>query len=427
MSRLHIAMFTNTYLPFTNGITRSVNSFRQAMVEELDHNVFIFAQGVSEHDYEDKEPFIYRYPSLDIPFEKYPLTIPVSRFVKKLMPSLKLDVIHAHHPAPMGIEAANYAKDLDLPLVFTHHTRYQEYNHYLGLPEDVSVRIIESWIADYMQQCQHIIVPSKSIRQMIEQTYGLRQRMTVIPTGIETKPYKEADRSLRQKFNWGDDTVLISVGRMAEEKNWPTLLDAAKIVFAQRPQARLLLLGDGPARHDLEKYAAKLGIGNRVTFTGNVPFNDVPKYLKAADLFCFASVTETQGLVTLEAMAAGLPVVCVDATGTSDAVDDGVQGLLTPNDSQALAAGIERMLADKALYGQFQEAAVIQAAKFDIVTLAQQMTDVYAQAKEDKQAGLSVQMDEKKKIFKVDWKKPFAKIESEIAKLERKIVKIGSS
>ena len=105
MKRLHVGMFTNTYLPFTNGITRSVHSFRAAMVDDLGHNVFVFAQGAD--DYEDKEPFVFRYPSLEIPFQKYPLTIPVSRFVNRLVPTLKLDVCHAHPPAPMGSEAAH--------------------------------------------------------------------------------------------------------------------------------------------------------------------------------------------------------------------------------------------------------------------------------------------------------------------------------
>lgn len=424
MSRMHIGMFTNTYLPFTNGITRSILSFRQALEAELGHNVFIFAQGAD--DYEDKEPFVFRYPKLEIPFQKYPLTIPVSRFVDRLLPRLKLDVIHAHHPAPMGTEAARHARHLKCPLVFTHHTYYQEYGHYLGLSEEMSRRVIESWIADYMKQCQHIVAPSPSIAQMIEQTYGLHDRLTVIPTGIDTKPYLAADgRDMRQRQGWNDDTVLISVGRMAEEKNWPTLLEAAAVVFARRQKTRLVLLGDGPAKSDLEKYAQKLGIAERVTFMGNVPFDDVPAYLKAADLFCFASVTETQGLVTLEAMAAGLPVAAVAATGTSDAVEHNVEGLLTPNESQALATAVEQILTDEALYHRLQAATAVKAAQFDIVTLAHKMTDIYHQAIEDKLAGRAMQMDEKKSIFKVDWKKPLELIEEKIAELENMVMKIG--
>ncbi|HUM69166.1 MAG TPA: glycosyltransferase, partial [Chloroflexota bacterium] len=221
-------------------------------------------------------------------------------------------------------------------------------------------------------------------------------------------------RAFRQQLNWGDDTILISVGRLADEKNWPTLLDAVAMLFARQPHVRLVLLGDGPARHDLEKYSEELGIADRVTFTGNVPFDDVPSYLKAADLFCFASVTETQGLVTLEAMAAGLPVVAVDATGTSDAVDHEVDGLLTPNDSAALAAAIERVLADQELGARLKEATAVKATKFDIITLSQQLVALYQQAIEDKQADRTIQMDEKKSIFNVDWRKPLSILEEKI-------------
>lgn len=422
MSRLHVAMFTNTYLPFTNGITRSIITFRQSLEQALGHNVFVFAQAAD--DYEDQEPFVFRYPSLEIPFQKYPLTIPISRFATRLLPSLKLDVIHAHHPAPMGAEAARHARELGVPLIFTHHTHYQEYGHYVGLPQETTKRVIESWIADYMGQCQHVVVPSESIRQMIEQTYGIHERLTVIPTGIDAAPYAAADgRGLRQEHGWQDETVLISVGRLAEEKNWPVLLEAAQQLFAQHQAVRLVLLGDGPARPELEKLAETLGITPRVTFMGNVPFADIPRYLKAADIFCFASTTETQGLVTLEAMAAGLPVVAVDAPGTSDIVTDEVDGLLTENSSTAVAEAIARVVADSTLYQQLKQGAAEKVPQFDADRLAQKLIDVYEQAKEDKKAGLAVQMDQKKSIFSVDWKKPFEKIEEKIAELEEMLVR----
>lgn len=422
MTRLHVAMFTNTYLPFTNGITRSIITFRQSLEQTLGHNVFVFAQAAD--DYQDQEPFVFRYPSLEIPFQKYPLTIPVSRFASRLLPSLKLDVIHAHHPAPMGAEAARHARELGVPLVFTHHTHYQEYGHYIGLPQETTKRVIESWIADYMGQCQHIVVPSESIRQMIEQTYGIHQRLTVIPTGIDATPYQNADgRGLRQQHGWQDETVLISVGRLAEEKNWPVLLEAAQQLFAQQEGLRLVLLGDGPARADLEALADELAIADRVTFMGNVPFADIPTYLKAADLFCFASTTETQGLVTLEAMAAGLPVVAVDAPGTSDIVSHEADGLLTANSSTAVAQAIQRLLADEQLYQQIKQGAAQKVTQFDADLLAKKLVSVYEQAKEDKKAGLAVQMDKKKSIFSVDWKKPFEKIEEKIAELEEIIAR----
>ena len=130
---MHIAHFTNTYRPVISGVVRSVSTFRQALVE-LGHNVFIFTQQAS--DYEDTEPFIFRYPALDLPvFHDFPSTIPLSPFVDRLLPHLKLDLIHTHHPVLLGQTAASKAEELDLPLIFTFHTRYREYSHYVPLSQ----------------------------------------------------------------------------------------------------------------------------------------------------------------------------------------------------------------------------------------------------------------------------------------------------
>jgi glycosyltransferase involved in cell wall biosynthesis len=150
-----------------------------------------------------------------------------------------------------------------------------------------------------------------------------------------------------------------------------------------------------------------LNVGGRIEFVGKVPFDEVPRYLKAADLFCFASVTETQGLVTMEAMAAGLPVVAVDATGTSDIVDNGVDGLLTANDSQALAEAIERVLADEDLRQRLRQAGTDKIKRFDMKVLAERLVEVYQQAIVDKRAGRAVVMDEQKPIFQINWQKFF--------------------
>lgn len=407
MNRMHIAHFTNTYLPFTNGVTRSVSTFRKALTAS-GHNVFVFAQEAS--GYKDKEPFIFRYPALELPVQDYPLAIPVSGFVDKLLPALKLDVIHAHHPALLGQVASRKAGDLDLPLVFTHHTRYQEYSHYAAaLPQELVKDVIQRWLADYMEHCQHVVVPSESIKQMLVKTYGIQERVTVVPTGIDLEVYQKADgRSLRQQHGWEESTVLISVGRLALEKNWRTLLAAVALVMERHNDVRLVLLGDGDDRKELATYSRELGIAGRVEFLGTVPFDEIPHYLKAADLFCFASTTETQGLVTLEAMAAGLPVVAVDATGTADAVEDGVDGILTPNDSQALGEAIERVLNHEDLQRRLREAVTAKVRQFDTSKQAERLVAVYHQAIADKKTGRFVLVDRQKPMFEImNWRKFF--------------------
>ena len=390
---MQIANFTNTYLPVINGVARSVSAYRKALTE-LCHNVFVFT--MDAEGYQDEEPFIFRYPTLKLSYPvKFPAVIPISPFADNLLPYLKLDVIHTHHPFLLGQTAASKAKELSLPLVFTFHTQYREYSHYVPLPQDVFQDFIkdaiENWLGEFMQKCQHIIVPTHSMRHILADTYGLEERVTVIPTGIDLRRFANANgEAVRAEQTWGEDTVLISAGRLAQEKNWETLLKAGALAMRTHPELRIVILGDGPQREDLQAFAQEAGIAERVTFLGEVPFEEVPAYLKAADLFGFASVTETQGLVTVEAMAAGLPVAAVDAVGTRDAVEDEKQGWLTENDSQALAEAILRLLENPDARQAFSQAALERAQTFDIQILAKHMLGVYQQAIEDKLAGLNV-------------------------------------
>ena len=387
MNPLRIAFFTNYYHPVVNGVVRSVAAFREILTKQ-GHIVFIFAQSANE--YRDDEPFIFRYPSLSLPLPVDIATvIPVSPFVDQLLPTLKLDVIHTHHPILLGQTAASKAADLNVPLVFTFHTQYWEYTHYVPFPQeaiqDFLKNAIHSWLRVFMQKCQHIVIPSESIKEILIRDYGLEDRYTVIPTGTDLKPFLRADgKTLRQSHGWQDDKVIVSIGRLAAEKNWETLLRAAAQVQAQHPYMRLVLIGDGPERQTLEALATELGIAERVSFTGQLPFEEVPTYLRAADLFSFASVTETQGLVTIEAMAAGLPVVAVDGSGTHDIVDHGKDGFLVENDSNALATAISEMLCNPQQMKQFSAYALKKAKKFDINRLGKKMVKVYEQAIQDK-------------------------------------------
>jgi glycosyltransferase involved in cell wall biosynthesis len=386
MDRLHLGYFTNTYLPVVSGVVRSVSEFRRALTE-AGHNVFVFAQHDSK--YEDREPFIFRYPSLDLPISvDIPAVIPVSPFIDRILPSLKLDVIHTHHPVLLGQTAAHNAQKLGLPLVFTFHSQYREYSNYVPLPQ-ASIQtfvknLIDDLLVDFLKLCNHVIVPSESMHKILVEDYGLEDCYSVIPTGIDLSLYQQADGdATRMGMGWQDDKVVISVGRLVQEKNFDTLLEACALAIKSHPELRLVLIGDGPERGVLEGYSRSLGIGANVEFLGKVSFSEVPYYLKAADCFGFASVTETQGLVTLEAIAAGLPVAAVDATGTSDIVRDGREGLMVENDSAALGGAIKSMFDQPDRLRKFGMTARERANSFDIRLQAERLVTVYHQAIED--------------------------------------------
>jgi len=385
---LHIAFFTNYYHPVVNGVVRSVASFRETLMKQ-GHNVFVFAQ--ADANYTDTEPFIFRYPSLPLPLGDISAALPVSPFVDQLLPSLKLDVIHTHHPILLGQTAARKAAEMGLPLVFTFHTQYWEYTHYVPFPQEAIQEFLKNaihkWLMDFMQKCQHIIIPSESMKEFLVREYGLEKNYTVIPTGTNLEPFLNADGdAVRKENSWQDETILISVGRLAPEKNWETLVRAFSKVYPKHKDLRLVLIGDGPARESLQTLATELGVSERVTFTGSVPFAEVPNYLKAADVFSFASITETQGLVTIEAMAAGLPVVSVDGSGTHDIVEPGKQGILVENDPDALAKGLDELLSDPHRIKRFSNGALKKAKTFDVNLLSKQVVRVYEQAIEDKKA-----------------------------------------
>jgi glycosyltransferase involved in cell wall biosynthesis len=384
---MHIANFTNTYLPVVSGVVRSIRSFRDELTRR-GHNVFIFAQ---EADYVDKDPFIFRYPSLNLPIGvDIPTAIPISSFMDHLFPAIKMDVIHTHHPFLLGQTAAIKAQELNLPLVFTFHTQYREYTHYVPFSaesiQDFLKTTVDHWLQDFMHRCQHIIIPSESMRERLVTEYGLKNRFTVIPTGIDLEAYRKANgEKIRKKRRWGKDTVMISVGRLALEKNWTMLLHATALVLKDHPEFRLVLIGDGPDKKNLEDLAKELGIKRRVTFPGQIRFAEISSYMKAADLFGFASITETQGLATLEAMGAGLPVVAVDASGTRDILKHGQQGYLVENNPEALAAGIKKLIKNPERMKKFAGAASKRAETFSIEKLTNKLLGVYEQAIRDKE------------------------------------------
>lgn len=388
---MRIAYFTNTYFPVISGVVQAVHTFRR-MLSQQGHNVFIFAQ--DGRGYQDQEPFVFRYPALTLPMHSnYPITLPISQKINWLLPTLKLDVIHSHHPFLLGAIAAKKASELAVPLVFTYHTRYQEYSHYVPLNQKLVKAMIKRHLSDYMQKCHHLIVSSRSSKEELANVYGVADQITVVPIGLDFSLWAATEgQPVRQARGWADDTVLISVGRLAKEKNWPTLLKAVAPILKTRPGTRFVLIGGGDERKSLEKLAQKLGIASQVEFTGALPHQQVIAHLKGADLFCFASVTETQGLVTIEAMAAGLPVVAVDATGTCDVVTHEGEGLLTPNEDTALSQAIGRVLDSPALRDRLAGAALRRAQTFNIETQACKLVAVYEQAREDQRAGRHVQV-----------------------------------
>ncbi|HBH46949.1 MAG: hypothetical protein A2445_03025 [Candidatus Jacksonbacteria bacterium RIFOXYC2_FULL_44_29] len=382
---MRIGYFTDTYLPATHGVAVSIESFRHKL-EAKGHEIYIYAP--QSPGYVDKNSRVTRFKSLKIienPELRYAFNLlPVKQSFLKLT-NFKLDLVHAQTPFSLGVLAKIFAERQLIPLIYTHHTHYPEYakayfREKILLPH--LAKVYSTWFANL---CDGVIAPSLAIKKMLK-GYGVKDKVPiyVLPTGIcvehfTKKVSAEAQLQLRHKLGIKPDAkVLISVGRIGKEKNFDFLLNAYREMRRLQPGLVLLLIGDGSYLPKLKENAKNLGISDSVIFTGLVPHDDIPKYYQMADLFLFASLTDTQGIVVLEAMAAGLPVVALKCDVFLDIIKSNHNGFLVNTASP-------RVFADKVLallktpkeYHQFVSAAVDTAKHFSEESVANRLISIY--------------------------------------------------
>lgn len=350
-----------------------------AELRRLGHWVTVFAPRMG--DYMDQDLGIIRVPSVRAPFSNLrryflmrPHLLREGRFLRALRP----DVIHTHTPFTAGLMGDLLAKRLDIPLFTTYHTLLTEYCHYLPFPQD-SLRWLAVEASRWMcNRCDGVIAPSHSIQTLLK-TYGVSKPIRVIPTGIDLALYNTAERlGARRAFGLPDDAVvLLYVGRVAKEKNLPFLFEVYRRLFQQDSRLLALIVGGGPELNAMRQLAFEMGIGERTVFAGMVSKADTPRYYACGDIFTFASVTETQGLVIAEALASGLPVVLVDAMGVTDMVKDGRDGFLSALDPDEYGRLVERLTRDNEMRGRMGLAAREEALRFSATEMARRLVGFY--------------------------------------------------
>lgn len=353
---MRLGVFTNNYLPLLGGVSTAVETLRR-YAEARGHEVYIFAPRYN--GYRDENPRVLRYPSIPAPTHPdFALPIPFSPGIAARIRGLDLDLLHAQHPFLLGQTARRLARRLARPLVFTYHTRYDKYAHYVPLNRAMVERKAVEWSTAFANQADLVIAPSGAIRTLLRE-HGVTRPIEVVPTGVEVSRYVPGDRTaVRRALGLAPAApLLLYVGRLDREKNVELLLWAFDRLAARGREARLVLVGRGSRQAALLRLARGLASGAAIHFVGPAPPDEVVRYYQAADLFVFASTTETQGLVITEAMAAGLPVVAVRAPGAEELVRDGVTGLLVPEDPAAFALAADTLLADEARRRDFGERA----------------------------------------------------------------------
>jgi glycosyltransferase involved in cell wall biosynthesis len=331
---MRIGMMADIYKPHVSGVTSYIE-LNKRMLENLGHEVFVFTFGGS--DYEDLEPNVIRSPGIPMAVKGYSFNLRYPRSVRALLQTM--DVVHVHHPFVSGTLALLYCKPKNIPVVFTNHTRYDLYAQaYMPVLADVVGDLaMGGYLPAFARQVDLVISPSAGMREVLIKS-GVDAPIDVVPNGINLEPFRQVVEPVnRAEMGFSDrDVLLIYIGRLAPEKNLEFLLQSFSAMLQAYPDAGLVLVGEGPARKEIDAKVRGLGIQGRVVFTGLVPYANIPRYLAAVDAFVTASVTEVHPFTIIEAMAAGRPVLGIRSPGVGDTVQDGRNGYLAAEEDLAV-------------------------------------------------------------------------------------------
>ncbi|MBM3449654.1 MAG: glycosyltransferase family 4 protein [Armatimonadetes bacterium] len=369
---MRIGFITDSYHPRISGVVISI-ALLAAQLRLRGHDVHVVAPRVV--GYEDDEPHVHRLPSLTVPaYPDFPIFRPDPRPFVEFAVRQRLDILHAHSPFLSGLLAEAASRRTGAKLFFSHHTRYSEYVHYLPwIPAKVARWLVNRRVRTFCARVDRVIAPSASVHRLLVAD-GVSAPIEVIPTGsvdLETiarlAPHARADAGIPPGV-----PLVLTASRLTPEKSAEDVLRA---VAEMDRRTWLIVLGGGPLARPLSDLAAALGIASRTRFLGDQPHEDVLRWMKAADLFLFASRTETQGMVVSEAMACGLPVVAVEAPGVDEAVRDGQTGrLVTP---AALGAVADELMRDAHARARMASEAVVAASAFGRGAIADRLLALY--------------------------------------------------
>ncbi len=359
---MRIALMTNNYKPIMGGVPISIERLARGL-EALGHEVTIFAptykeqqelkeNSMEEHPMEEEHSTenVFRYATCMKHFiGGIVLPNPFDIRIEKEFRQRTYDIIHVHHPMLIGRTAVHLSRKYHIPLVFTYHTRYEQYASCYTKGIVRLDKIMPLYLRRFLKHCNFAFAPTAGMQEYLtDRCHMPREAVGILPTGIEQGNFQvspDQALELRRQYSAEHKPLLLTVSRMAEEKNVSFLLESlARIKALYGKEFRMLMVGDGPDRKSLEQFSRQLGLEDSIIFTGAIPNERIPVYFKAADAFLFASKTETQGIVVLEAFAGATPVIAVKASGVEDLVDDGVNGILTGEDTEEYAARVTDFL-----------------------------------------------------------------------------------
>ena len=380
---MKIGIFTDTYTPDINGVVTSIVTLKDVL-ESMGHTVFVITNhSLSTTSYENK---VLRLPGLELKFlYGYTMSSPVHIAAMDIVRDMELDIIHVHTEFGVGLFARSVAKQLSIPMVSTYHTQYEDYTHYVNRlnlkgVETLSRKLVASMSRFYSKNVQIIISPSEKTKAMLMR-YDIRKEIQVIPTGIDLQRFKNVDvkavDDIKMEYGLGGKFVLTYMGRIAEEKSIDLAIDGFSLYYKDHKNSHFMIVGGGPSLEVLKDKVKNLGIEEAVTFVGPVKPDRVPAFYHASDAFVSASLTETQGLTYIEALACSLCVFARFDKPLEHIVLDGVSGFLF-EDAKQMAEKLEHFVnmseEDKEA---MKKNALDIVSTYDSITFGERILEVY--------------------------------------------------
>jgi 1,2-diacylglycerol 3-alpha-glucosyltransferase len=386
---MNIGFFTECWDPQINGVLTSMKNL-QFELTRRNNSIYIFAPRYK--NYQDTDPSIFRQCAVKYIFQpEFNFASLLKYKALRAARRHKLDLIHSHTEFSLGIIGARVARSLMLPFVMTFHTFWEYYSHYFMwdlLPQNLFKYILRL----LYKSTNYFIAPSQKVKSYLKNEMRVSAPVEVIPTGLDLDHFFQYNvtprmkQEFRHKYGLAkEDIVMLFVGRVGKEKSIDVLIRGLPAIKKKYPRIRLLVVGDGPGRSSLKKLARRMGVKQEVVFTGYIPWKHIPLVYKSSDVFTLASVSETQGLVTVEALASGLPVIVRDDPANLDIIEHGRYGLIfkTPGD---FARSVHTLLGNPGLRLGLQKKAQDASLKYSLEEFGKKVTEYYNWIIEDHMA-----------------------------------------
>jgi 1,2-diacylglycerol 3-alpha-glucosyltransferase len=390
---MKIGIFTDAYEPHISGVTTSIKMLKTAL-EKMHHEVFIVTANLDNNKfiYDDKNRIIY-LPGIKTGIYETKLTGIYSKKAMKIIKNWHLDVIHSQTEFGIGYFSRIVAKKLNLPIVHTYHTLYEDYVHYVthghfnNLAKKLAIKITKYYCE---KKCDELIVPTDKIKDLFINKYNISQPINVIPTGIDidkfklTQNIKKEIENIKKKYKIKDtDFIIGSVGRIAPEKSFDKLLYNIKEMIKVNTNIKVMLVGGGPDLDNLKELTKKLHLEDYVIFTDKVNYDLVPAYFNTFNVIVSFSKTETQGLTIIEGLAASKPTICIEDDSFKAMIEPNYNGYLFKNDNE-FKDYIFKLMNDKKLYKDMSTNARNSTYKYSKEVFASEVLKVYHKAIEKK-------------------------------------------